>query len=80
MDLPDDVIRIIVSKQHLDIYTLNTFREVCLRNQHLYFNLYPDLTKDVQKRGILKITEEKINEVEDYTKDIEYIKNSSFLV
>ena len=74
LDIPADVIRIIVSKQHLDIKSSNSFREVCLTNQYLYKEVFQDLTKDVQKRGILKITEEKIYEVEDFTKDIEYIK------
>jgi len=77
LDLPADVILIIVSKQHLDIRSTNNFREVCLQNHHLYHHVFPKLTRDVQKRGILKITEEKIDEVEDFTEDCKYLRQSA---
>ena len=40
LDIPADIILIIVSKQHLDIRSTNNFREVCLQNNHLYYNVF----------------------------------------
>ena len=77
LDIPADVILIIVSKQHLDIRSTNNFREVCLQNNHLYYNVFQDLTKNVQKRGVLEITEEKIQKVDDFTQDFKYLKQSA---
>ena len=52
VDLPGEVICMIASFS--DITTVNSLRLVCLSNQHLYINVFPDLTTDVKKRAILR--------------------------
>jgi len=73
LDLPGEVICMIASFS--DIITVNSLRLVCLSNQHLYTNVFPDLTTDVKKRAILRITNEKLRQL-DFSKDQKYLLNS----
>ena len=75
VDLPAEVICIIAS--FVDVKTVNNLRLVCLSNQHLYNNVYPDLTRDVKKRAILRITEEKCEQL-DFNKHYNCIIKSEF--
>ena len=75
LDLPAEVICIIGSFS--DIKTVNTLRLVCLANHHLYDKVYTDLTTDVKKRAILKITEKKCEKL-DISEHFNYMINSEF--
>jgi len=73
VDLPGEVICMIASFS--DITSVNSLRLVCLSNQHLYINVFPDLTTDVKKRAILRITNEKLRQL-DLSKDLKYLLDS----
>ena len=75
LDLPAEVICIIGSFS--DIKTVNTLRLVCLSNHHLYDKVYTDLTTDVKKRAILRITGKKCEQL-DFNKHYNCIIKSEF--
>ena len=75
VDLPAEVICIIAS--FVDVKTVNNLRLVCLSNQHLYNNVYPDFTRYVKKRAILRITRKKCEQL-DFKENFRYIMNSEF--
>ena len=55
VNIPPEVISIIVQKQNLSLTDLKSFKAVCLSNQYLYYNLYDIVIQDIRKKGILKI-------------------------
>jgi len=82
VNLPPEVICIILANNNLDITDLRKFRLVCLGNQYLHNNLYQIITNDIVKRDTLRILLDDRNVVEckKFVRDFDFLIKSEFKI
>lgn len=81
VNLPPEVICIIMDKHNLPLKDLRSFKSVCLTNQYLYNNLYPIVIQDIRKRDILKIhLHDSNSRVDKFLDDYQFLIQSQMNV